>query len=140
MSGFMHLSLLLRKKLLLFLQLTPSGLLSNYPFALNTFLSKFCWSLSVGITWIPGGSDSKESACDAGDPGSIPGWEDPLEKGMALPIFLPREFHGQRSPAGCSQWGHKELDTSERLTHNTHIAWIGNYIGSVIVLQVALLL
>ena len=22
----------------------------------------------------PGGSDSKESACNAGDPGSIPGW------------------------------------------------------------------
>ena len=30
----------------------------------------------------PGGSDSKESACNAGDSGSIP-WEDPLEKGMA---------------------------------------------------------
>ena len=30
-----------------------------------------------------GGSDSKESACYAGDPGSIPGWEDPLEKRMA---------------------------------------------------------
>ena len=29
------------------------------------------------------GSNSKESACNAGDPGSIPGWEDPLEKGMA---------------------------------------------------------
>ena len=31
----------------------------------------------------PGGSDSKESACNAGDPGSIAGSEDPLEKGMA---------------------------------------------------------
>ena len=31
----------------------------------------------------PGGSDSKESACNVGDPSSIPGWEDPLEKGMA---------------------------------------------------------
>ena len=33
----------------------------------------------------PGGSDSKESACKVGDPGSIPGsgQEDPLEKGMA---------------------------------------------------------
>ena len=30
-----------------------------------------------------GGSDGKESACNAGDPGSIPGREDPLEKGMA---------------------------------------------------------
>ena len=31
----------------------------------------------------PGGSDGKESACSAGDSGSIPGSEDPLEKGMA---------------------------------------------------------
>ena len=31
----------------------------------------------------PGGSDSKESACNAGDLGLIPGQEDPLEKGMA---------------------------------------------------------
>ena len=31
----------------------------------------------------PGGSDGKESACSTGDLGSIPGWEDPLEKGMA---------------------------------------------------------
>ena len=28
-------------------------------------------------------SDSKESACNAGDLGLIPGLEDPLEKGMA---------------------------------------------------------
>ena len=25
------------------------------------------------------------------------GQEDPLEKGMATPVFLPEEFHGQRS-------------------------------------------
>ena len=31
----------------------------------------------------PGGPDGKESACNAGNLGSIPGWEDPLEKGMA---------------------------------------------------------
>ena len=31
----------------------------------------------------PGGSDGKESACNGGDPGLIPGLEDPLEKGMA---------------------------------------------------------
>ena len=29
------------------------------------------------------GSDGKASVCNAGDPGSIPGWEDPLEKEMA---------------------------------------------------------
>ena len=32
---------------------------------------------------LTGGSDGKASACDAGDPGLIPGLEDPLEKEMA---------------------------------------------------------
>ena len=32
----------------------------------------------------PGGSERKASACNAGDLGSIPGWEDPLEKEMAI--------------------------------------------------------
>ena len=32
------------------------------------------------------------------------------------PVFLPGEFHGQRSLAGHSLWGCKELDTSEQLT------------------------
>ena len=29
-------------------------------------------------------------------------WEDPLEKGMATPVFLPGESHGQRSLADYS--------------------------------------
>ena len=41
-----------------------------------------------------------------------------LEKGMATtPVFLPGEFHGQRSLARYSPWGHKESDTTERLIH-----------------------
>ena len=32
---------------------------------------------------LPGGSDGKESVYNAGDLGSIPNWEDPLEKEMA---------------------------------------------------------
>ena len=43
------------------------------------------------------------------------GWEYPLEKGMAIPVFLPGESHGQRSPVGYSPWGHKESDTTEQL-------------------------
>ena len=31
----------------------------------------------------PGSSNDKESTCNAGDPGLIPGQEDPHEKGMA---------------------------------------------------------
>ena len=34
------------------------------------------------------------------------GWEDPLEKGMAItPVFLSGEFHGQRSLVSYSPWG-----------------------------------
>ena len=47
--------------------------------------------------------------------------EDPLGKGMAgerkgTPVFLPGEFQEQRSLAGYSLWGHKELDMTEWLT------------------------
>ena len=46
------------------------------------------------------------------------GRKDPLEKEMApTPVFLPGEFHGQRSLAGCSSWDHKEFDTTEGLIH-----------------------
>ena len=44
------------------------------------------------------------------------GREDPLEKGMATPVFLPGESHGHRSLVGCSPWGRKESGTTERLT------------------------
>ena len=37
-------------------------------------------------------------------------------KGMATPVFLPGESHGQRSLVGYSPWGHKESDLTERLT------------------------
>ena len=37
----------------------------------------------LGDMRFPGGSDGKESACNAGHLGLIPGREDPLEKGMA---------------------------------------------------------
>ena len=43
------------------------------------------------------------------------GWEDPLEKEMAIhSSILPGKSHGQRSLEGYSPWGHKESDT-ERL-------------------------
>ena len=33
-----------------------------------------------------------------------------------LPVFLPGEFHAQRSLVGYSQWGCKELDPIEKLS------------------------
>ena len=45
------------------------------------------------------------------------GWEDPLEKEMAIHSgLLPGKSHGQRSLVGYSPWGRKELDTIEGLT------------------------
>ena len=35
------------------------------------------------MTGLPDSSIGKESACNGGDPGSIPGLEDPMEKGKA---------------------------------------------------------
>ena len=65
------------------------------------------------------GSAGKESTCNAGDLGSIPGLgRSPGEgKGYPLRLFWPGEFHGL-----YSEWGRKELDTTEQLSliHRLH--------------------
>ena len=49
------------------------------------------------------------------------GWEDPLEKEMAThSSILAWKIPWTEELEGCSPWGHKESDTTERLTH---IAW-----------------
>ena len=117
-----------------------------------------------------GSSAGKESACNAGDPGSIPGWESSLWEGIGCPLQYswaslvtqtnendtrvqestrnagdlglipglvrspggghdsPLQYscletpHWQRSLAGYSPWGPKELDTTEWLSTQAHIA------------------
>ena len=105
----------------------------------------------------PGSSAGKESACNAGDPGLIPGWGRSAEEEIGYPFqyswaslvaqtvkkvpvirklgfspwvwkipwrreclptaaFWPGEFHGQRSLAGYSTWGHKESDMMATFT------------------------
>ena len=57
------------------------------------------------------------------------GWEDPLEKEMATPVFLPEKSHGQRRPAGYSPWGCKESDMTEWLSTHAYVslrAWPPN--------------
>ena len=55
---------------------------------------------------IPGGSGRKESACNAGDAGSIPGsGRSPEKEWQSTPLFLTAESHGQRSLVGYSPWG-----------------------------------
>ena len=70
----------------------------------------------------PGSSDGKESACNAGDLGLIPGsGRFPGEgNGNPLQYCCLENPHGQTSLEGYSPWGHKELDTTEQLsTHST---------------------
>ena len=51
----------------------------------------------------PGGSDGKESTCNAGDLGLTPGSDPWVRKitrrreWLSIPVILPGEFHGQRS-------------------------------------------
>ena len=68
------------------------------------------------ILGFPGGSDDKESTCNA-RPGFDP-WVAKAPCHMAwqtTPVFLPRESHGQRSLAGYCAWGCKESDTAEHV-------------------------
>ena len=96
------------------------------------FFQVFCFGWGFNICMfkclgLPWGSDSKESACNAGDPGSIPEsvrfvWR---SKWLPTPAFLPGKSHGQRSLVGYSPCGHKESDTTERL----HSLMLSCYVG-----------
>ena len=60
----------------------------------------------------PYSSVSKESACNAGDLGSIPGWGRSPGGGNGKPLQYSclENPHGQRSLAGYNPWGPQELD------------------------------
>ena len=70
---------------------------------------------------LPGGSDGKESACNAGDNKrrvlnpwvGKASWK---KEWLSSPVFLPGEFHGQRSLAGYSPWSHKESSRLDWVT------------------------
>ena len=68
------------------------------------------------------------------------GWDDPLEEAwQPTPVFLPREFHGQRSLVGYSPWVRKESDMTDELTLS--LAHLTDYrIGSTYLLYPLLLL
>ena len=63
----------------------------------------------------PGGSDGKESACYAGDLGSIPGLRRSPGEGNGNPLQYSclENPHGQRILVGYSPQGHKESDMTE---------------------------
>ena len=74
--------------------------------------------LDLSFVELPCSSYDKESACNAGDLGLIPGsgkilWR---REWQSIPVFLPGGSHGQRSLAGFSSWGCKESDMTKWLT------------------------
>ena len=100
--------------LLALLLLNPIGFGFSY-FHFHSFIW-ICWFIFGDF---PGGSDSKESVYNAGDPGSIPRLGRSPGKGNGYPLQCSslENPHGQRSLVDYSPWGHKESDTTERLAH-----------------------
>ena len=69
----------------------------------------------------PGGSGGKESACNAGDLGSISGLGRSPGRGMAThSSILAWRIPGTEEPGVPQSWDHKELDTTEWLSTAQH--------------------
>ena len=91
------------------------------------------YMLDASHLGFPGGSDSKESACRAGDLTLIPGLgRSPGRRSwQRLQYSCLENPHGQRSLAGCSLWGHKESDMTEWLStaQHSHLSdmWLAKY-------------
>ena len=77
--------------------------------------------LEKGSLGFPGGAVGKKSACNAGDPGSIPGSGRSPEEGNGTPLqYSCLENPMDRGAwGGYSPWGRKESNTTERLSTMT---------------------
>ena len=59
-----------------------------------------------------GGSEGRETACNAGVPGSIAGWEDPLEKEMATHFsILAWRIPWTKEPGGLQSMESQRVGT-----------------------------
>src|SRR5574340_103582 len=57
-----------------------------------------------------------------------PGWR--TRQWHPTPVLLPGKSHGWRSMVGCSPWGRKESDTTERLHFHFSLSCIGERNGN----------
>ena len=101
-----------------FCELQSSQIIGNtkgfYILALNSHKRVWgWWAITEGF---PGGSDGlkkKKSTCNAGDLGSLPSWEDPLEEDMAThSSILAWETAWAEEPGGLQSMG------SQRVRHD----------------------
>ena len=88
-------------------------------------LFRFTEEIDTVVLALPVGlciSAGKESACNVGDLGSIPGLGRSPGGGYGNPLQYSclENPHGQRSLADHSPRGRKELDTTERLSTAQH--------------------
>ena len=83
---------------------------THLPLGIGEFSRKASLKINGFYLGLPCGLAGKESACNAGNPGSIPRVGKIPWRRERLPtsVFWPGEFHGLYSPPG-----HKELDTTE---------------------------
>ena len=83
-----------------------------------TLPKKVCIDKAMGFLGFPGGSVSKESTCNAGDLGSIPGLGRSPGGGHGNPLQCSclDSAYEQRSSVGYNPWGRKESDTTKRLS------------------------
>ena len=68
--------------------------------------------LTTAIGSSPGGSAGKESACNVGDLGSIPGLGKPPGEGKGYPL----QYSGLENSMDCTVLGVKESDMTEQLS------------------------
>ena len=117
---------------------SAAQMIVKVPVSYKSILIKKWWCLEPGLSiflntcfgGFPSGSDSKESACNAGDSGSVPGsGRSPGEVNgypcqySCLGNWKKRKSHGQRSLAGYSAWDCKESDTTEQLALLTNLCF-----------------
>ena len=84
-------------------------------------------NLSRDSLGFPGGSVGKESVCNVGDLGLIPGLgRSPGEQhSNPLQYSCLENPHRQKSLVGCSPCGHKESDTTEQLSKGLFYSPVG---------------
>ena len=68
-------------------------------------MEKASYNYLISSRGFPGGSDGKESTCNAGDPGSIPGSERSPGEGKGYPLQYSGLENSMDKPTGSQRVG-----------------------------------